>query len=83
MNYIEPFLAEEKPSGFQIVRYSIELHKGIFTDELFELYQKYEKAVHERDVTPESLKTHLCNSPVYDPILEAETFGMQEAPDNE
>jgi hypothetical protein len=50
---------------------------------MFELYQKYEKAVHERDVTPESLKSHLCNSPVYDPILEAETFGMEEAPENE
>lgn len=29
--------------------YTIELHRAVFTEELFEVYQKYEKAVHKKD----------------------------------
>ena len=53
MNYILPFLPEiEKPKN-QKVKYTIEIHRALYTEELFELYQKYEKAVHNRDVTQE------------------------------
>jgi hypothetical protein len=31
--------------------------------------------VHKREIEESALKTHLCNSPVYDEITEAETLG--------
>lgn len=29
--------------------YTIELHKAMFTEELYELYDKYEKAIHKKE----------------------------------
>lgn len=53
-------------------RYTIELHRAMYTDELFEVYKRYEKAIHNRDVKPSNLRSHLCNSPVYHPSLDLE-----------
>lgn len=39
----------------------------MFTEEFFELYKKYEKAVHSKDRDKGSLENFLCNSPIYDP----------------
>ena len=47
--------------------YTIELHRAVFTEELFEVYQKYEKAVHKKDRDRDQLKRFVCSSPVYDP----------------
>ena len=44
----------------------------MFTDELFELYDKYERATHGKVREPEDLKRFLCNSPVYDPATDLE-----------
>lgn len=44
----------------------------MYTDELFEVYKRYEKAVHNRDVEPSNLKSHICNSPVYHPEYDTE-----------
>ncbi len=38
----------------------------MFTQELCELYARYEKAVHNKERGEDNLKTFLCNSPVYD-----------------
>lgn len=38
----------------------------MFTEELFEVYQKYEKAVHKKDRDRDQLKRFVCSSPVYD-----------------
>ena len=46
--------------------YTIEIHKAMFTEELYDLYKRYEIAVHKKDRERENLKRFLCNSPVYD-----------------
>lgn len=38
----------------------------MFTEELYEVYVRYEKAVHKKDRERDNLKRFLCNSPVYD-----------------
>ena len=79
--YIEPFLPEvELPRTQPKIRYTIHLHRAVYTDEIFSLYQKYEKAVHKRDVEPSDLKTHLCNSPVYDEYFEESSIGAEWPP---
>lgn len=45
----------------------MEFHRGVFTDELYDVYSKYEKAVHKKDHVPEDIKGHLCGSPAFDP----------------
>lgn len=39
----------------------------MFTEELFEVYLKYEKAVHGKDREKPNLERFLCNSPLFDP----------------
>ena len=79
-SYFEPLLPEvEIPQAEPLIKYTVHIHKAMFTDELFELYKKYEKAVHNRDVNESNLKTHLCNSPVYHPIFEKDTLGSQHS----
>ena len=53
----------EKPAH----NYEIELHRAIFTEELYEMYVRYEKAVHGKDRERDNLQRFLCNSPVYVP----------------
>ena len=48
-------------------RYTIHLHRAVYTEELFEVYKRYELAVHGKERNPSNLVGHLCNSPVYDP----------------
>ena len=38
----------------------------MYTDELFEVYKRYEKAVHKKDRVKSNLTRFLCNSPLYD-----------------
>ena len=72
-NYIEPFpdyqdsnlasqLASEPPKH----KYTIHLHRAVFTDEVFELYKRYELAVHKKEREKPQLVRFLCNSPLYD-----------------
>jgi hypothetical protein len=44
----------------------------MYTDELFELYKRYEKAIHSKDRESSFCKTHICNSPVYHPEYDTE-----------
>jgi hypothetical protein len=39
----------------------------VYTDELFDLYVRYEKAVHKKDRDKDQLKRFICSSPVFDP----------------
>lgn len=48
-------------------KYTIHLHRAVFTEELYQLYKRYEMHVHKKDRPPEQLKRFLCNSPLYDP----------------
>ena len=40
--------------------------------EMFELYQRYEKAVHKKDREKSNIIRFLCNSPLFDPDNEPE-----------
>lgn len=58
----------EKPAHI----YTIQITNSMFTEEICEVYLKYEKAVHKRDRDPNQLQRFLCNSPVYDPERDTE-----------
>ncbi len=63
--------------------YTIEIHRALFTEELYELYQKYEKFVHNKERDKDQLKRFVCSSPVYDPDnLEDSDRVMRSAPVN-
>ena len=47
--------------------YTIEFHRALYTEELYDLYSKYELAVHKKERSRDDMKDHICNSPVYDP----------------
>lgn len=73
MNYIEPLLPEvEKIKVGNKVKYTIHFHRPVFSEELLELYKKYHLAIYQKEKNKSDLQRHLCNSPVYDPELEAE-----------
>lgn len=42
----------------------------MFTEELFELYKRYELAVHKKERTKSEFKRYFCGSPVFDPEVE-------------
>jgi len=42
----------------------------MFTEEVFEVYKRYEKAVHKKDREKSNLVRFLCNSPLYDSAKE-------------
>ena len=51
-------------------KYTIHLHRAVFTEELYALYKRYESHVHKKEKTPSQLNRFLCNSPLYDPEYE-------------
>eukprot|EP00347_Sterkiella_histriomuscorum_P021869 403332481 len=51
--------------------YTIEIKHALYTEEFFDLYFKYEKAIHKKDRDPDGLKRFLCNSPIYYPVRDA------------
>lgn len=53
----------------------------MFTEELFEVYRKYEEAVHKRERGKDDLKRFLCNSPIYDPVENVQMAFSQSLPD--
>lgn len=52
--------------------YSISIHKAIFTEELLDVYIRWEKSAHGKDRDAETLKKFQCNSPIYDPAIDTE-----------
>lgn len=40
----------------------------MYTEELYEIYERYEKAVHKKDRDREQLRRFVCSSPVFDPL---------------
>lgn len=51
-------------------KYTIHLHRAVYTEELYALYKRYEQHVHKKDRPPQQLQRFLCNSPLYDPDME-------------
>jgi arginyl-tRNA--protein-N-Asp/Glu arginylyltransferase len=49
-HYIEPILPEE--TGPQKIKYTIHIHRAMYTDEFFDLYKRYELAVHGKEREP-------------------------------
>lgn len=48
--------------------YQIELHRSVFTQEIFDLYERYEKSVHNQtENDAKAFKSFFCSSPLYDP----------------
>lgn len=54
--------------------YQIEIHKALYTEELYELYRRYELAVHKKERDKEQLKRFVCSSPVYDPSNDEDVY---------
>ena len=53
--------------------YTIEITRAMFSQECFEVFQKYEKHVHGKDKDSKSgYENFLCQSPLYDPRLSEE-----------
>ena len=48
-------------------KYTIEIHRAMYGEEMFQLYLRYEKAVHKRDRDKSNIINFLCNSPLFDP----------------
>ena len=71
-NYIEPFVDHHIENHTPIHLYTVEIRRAIFTEEIFEVYKKYEKHVHGKDRVKDDLNKFLCNSPVYNPNNPAE-----------
>lgn len=78
-NYIDAFYPDIETSKPNKVKYTLHIQRAVFTDEAFELYKRYELAVHHKDREAANFKRHLCNSPVYDPAHESETVGSRKA----
>lgn len=47
--------------------YTIEFGRPLFTEELLDVYTRYEKAVHNKERGENDLKQFVCASPLYDP----------------
>jgi arginyl-tRNA--protein-N-Asp/Glu arginylyltransferase len=65
-DYLEAHV-EYKPVSEPKHCYEISLHRALYTDELYEVYKKYEMAVHKKERDKDQLKRFVCSSPVYDP----------------
>ena len=48
--------------------YTIEITRAMHNQECFDVFQKYEKRVHDKDKdSPKGYQRFLCESPLYDP----------------
>jgi hypothetical protein len=67
----------ETPKTPNKVKYTLHFTKTVYTEELCELYKRYELAVHKKEKEASNLKRHLCNSPIYDETIEQEISGTK------
>jgi len=51
--------------------------RAVFSDEIFEVFKKYELAVHKKEREPDFFKRNYCNSPVYDPNFDTKFANTQ------
>ena len=47
--------------------YTIEMRQAVYSEEVFDLYRRYEKHVHKKDRKSDEMNGHLCSSPAYHP----------------
>jgi arginyl-tRNA--protein-N-Asp/Glu arginylyltransferase len=53
---VREFHVHDPPKGYQPVHtYTIEIHRAMYTEELFNLYLRYEKATHDKVREPINL----------------------------
>ena len=70
-NYIIPVIKDyDIPNHKPAHVYSLEFHRPLINDEIFEVYKKYELAVHKKEREKDQLARFLCNSPLYDPVTD-------------
>jgi arginyl-tRNA--protein-N-Asp/Glu arginylyltransferase len=56
-NYLIEYTPYDPPAGVEPVhKYTIEIHKAMFTEELYALYIRYEQFVHKKDQRKGSTK---------------------------
>lgn len=60
----------ETPQTKNKVEYTLHLTTACYSDEVFDIYCKYELAVHGKVRDRAFFERHLCNSPLYDPTDE-------------
>lgn len=60
--YKRPDLQMQKPAH----SYTMHLVRAVYNEEIFQLYLKYEKVVHNRDRTVNDFQANYCNSVIYD-----------------
>ena len=72
-----PYKAVQEPKHV----YTIEMRNSVYSDEVFEVYKKYEKHVHKKDREVEIFKRTVCCSPVYDSSRDTE-LAKRSAPYN-
>lgn len=71
-HYVEQFPEYGVTNQIPKHQYTIHLHRAVYNDELYEVYRKYEKHVHDRHRTTDEFRSYHCNSPLYDPVMEPE-----------
>ena len=81
LNYLDTTIPYQPVSQPQH-HYTIQFHRALFTQELFDLYRKYEYQVHHRENRSQAFMTaHICQSPVYDPKSQKDKcYQESEAP---
>jgi len=47
--------------------YTIEFRRALFSEELLDVYSRYEMAVHKKERGADDLRRFVCASPLYDP----------------
>ena len=61
-----PYKPVENPAHL----YEIEIRRNIYTDEAYQLYEKYRKIVFNKGEAPERFYKFHCSSPIYDATKE-------------
>ena len=74
-DYLEAHI-EYKPVSNPKHCYEIELHRALYTDELYDVYKRYEMAVHKKERDKDQLKRFVCSSPVYDPKCHEDVYTL-------
>jgi arginyl-tRNA--protein-N-Asp/Glu arginylyltransferase len=51
--------------------------RAVYSEEIWEVFKKYELAVHKKEREPDFFKRNYCNSPVYDPRYDTKFANTQ------
>ncbi|TNV81128.1 hypothetical protein FGO68_gene1509 [Halteria grandinella] len=72
-HYVKSFIPFDSKGKRPKHKYTIEMHRCKFTQELFELGVKYESSIHKRETVDESfIQSFYCDIPIYNPQNESD-----------